>query len=99
MHIIQILKHVKFITLWHVEPLLGNDRKTSNYTTAVTRQRPVNSNRETAQFMLGCLAGHVGFVVDKVAGYLQVLQFSCNSHSSTAPHSSSIIQGWYKQAN
>jgi hypothetical protein len=31
--------------LWHVDTLLGNDRERSNYTTAVTRQRPVNSNR------------------------------------------------------
>jgi hypothetical protein len=23
--------------LWHVDPLLGNDRETSNYTTAVSR--------------------------------------------------------------
>jgi hypothetical protein len=32
--------------LWHVDLLLGNDSEISNYTTAVTRQRPVNSNRE-----------------------------------------------------
>jgi hypothetical protein len=31
--------------LWYVVPLLGNDREISNYTTAVTRQRPVNSYR------------------------------------------------------
>jgi hypothetical protein len=31
--------------MWHVDPLLGNDRETIK--TAVTRQRPVNSNRET----------------------------------------------------
>jgi hypothetical protein len=24
-----------FLVLWHVEPLLGNDREISNYTTAV----------------------------------------------------------------
>jgi hypothetical protein len=35
------------IILWHVDPLLGNDREISNYTTAVTRQRLVNSNRGT----------------------------------------------------
>jgi hypothetical protein len=35
----------EFNILWHVDPLLGNDREISNYTTAVTRQRPVNSNR------------------------------------------------------
>jgi hypothetical protein len=28
-------------------PLLGNDREISNYTTANTRQRLVNSNRRT----------------------------------------------------
>jgi hypothetical protein len=33
--------------LWHVDALLGNDRKISNYITAVTRQRPVNNNRGT----------------------------------------------------
>jgi hypothetical protein len=33
--------------LWHVDPLLGNDRETSNKTMAVTRQPPVNSNSET----------------------------------------------------
>jgi hypothetical protein len=31
--------------LWHVDLLLGNDNEIGNYTTAVTRQRPVNSNR------------------------------------------------------
>jgi hypothetical protein len=25
--------------LWHVDPLLGNDRETNNYTTAVTRRQ------------------------------------------------------------
>jgi hypothetical protein len=33
--------------MWHVDPLLGNDHKISNYTTAVTRQQPVNNNRGT----------------------------------------------------
>jgi hypothetical protein len=33
--------------LWHLDPLLGNDREISNYTTAVTRQQPVSSNRGT----------------------------------------------------
>jgi hypothetical protein len=33
--------------LWNVYALLGIDRDLSNYTTAVTRQRPVNSNRGT----------------------------------------------------
>jgi hypothetical protein len=33
--------------LWYVAPLVCNDRDISNYTTAVTRQRPVNSNRGT----------------------------------------------------
>jgi hypothetical protein len=31
--------------MWHVDTLLGNDRKISNYTTAVTSTRPVNSKR------------------------------------------------------
>jgi hypothetical protein len=32
--------------LWHVDPLLDNDREVSKYTTAVTRQRHVNSKRK-----------------------------------------------------
>jgi hypothetical protein len=28
--------------MWHVNPLLGNDREISDYTTVVTRQRPFN---------------------------------------------------------
>jgi hypothetical protein len=28
------------LILWHVDPLLGNGREISDYTTAVTRQRP-----------------------------------------------------------
>jgi hypothetical protein len=31
--------------LWYVYLLLGNDSEISNYTTAVTRQWPVNSKR------------------------------------------------------
>jgi hypothetical protein len=31
--------------LRHAEPLLGNGREISNYTMAVTRQWPTNSNR------------------------------------------------------
>jgi hypothetical protein len=34
-----------FYTLWHVDWMLSNDCEISNYTTAVTRQQPVNSNR------------------------------------------------------
>jgi hypothetical protein len=30
--------------MWHTDPLLGNDRKITNYTTPVFRQRLVNSN-------------------------------------------------------
>jgi hypothetical protein len=37
---------MQFLILWHVDPLLGNDRKTNNWTTAVTGQRPVNSIEE-----------------------------------------------------
>jgi hypothetical protein len=33
------------LILWHVDPLLGNRHEISDYTTAVTRQRPLNSNR------------------------------------------------------
>jgi hypothetical protein len=32
--------------LWHVDPLLGDDHEISNYTTAVTKQLPVNTNRK-----------------------------------------------------
>jgi hypothetical protein len=38
--------HIFFI-MGHVDPLLGNDHEISNYTMAVTRQRSINSNRET----------------------------------------------------
>jgi hypothetical protein len=38
-------------TLLYVDPLLGNDPETNNYTTTVTRQRPVNSNRGTLSSM------------------------------------------------
>jgi hypothetical protein len=33
------------LILWHVDPLLGNDSEIINYATAITRQRPVKSNR------------------------------------------------------
>jgi hypothetical protein len=33
--------------VWNVDPFLGNDRERSRYTTAVTRQQAVNSNRGT----------------------------------------------------
>jgi hypothetical protein len=36
---------IKRFILWHVDPLLGNDSEISYYTTTVTRQRPVKSNR------------------------------------------------------
>jgi hypothetical protein len=32
--------------MWHVDPSVGNDREISNYTTALSMQRSVNSNRE-----------------------------------------------------
>jgi hypothetical protein len=32
--------------MWHINPLLGNDRGIKNYTTAVTRQQTINNNRE-----------------------------------------------------
>jgi hypothetical protein len=38
---------VKYNMVWHVDPLPGNDNKIRKYTTTVTRQRPVNSNRRT----------------------------------------------------
>jgi hypothetical protein len=34
--------------LWHVDPLIGNKHETNNYTMAVTRQRPINSNKGMA---------------------------------------------------
>jgi hypothetical protein len=40
--------------------------------------------------------GHMGFVVDKVVGFLRVLQVFLPIIPSIAPHSSSaIIRGWY----
>jgi hypothetical protein len=33
--------------LWFVDPFEGNDHEISNYTTAVTRQQLLNSNRGT----------------------------------------------------
>jgi hypothetical protein len=41
------IKRVVVIIEWQVVHLLGNDREISNYTTAVTRQWPVNRNRKT----------------------------------------------------
>jgi hypothetical protein len=41
--------------LWHVDPLLGNDREISNHTTTFTRQGPVNSNRENVFSVLSVL--------------------------------------------
>jgi hypothetical protein len=35
------------LIVWHVDPMLGNDREISSYTTTVTRQLPVNRNRGT----------------------------------------------------
>jgi hypothetical protein len=35
------------IILSHVDPLLGNDSEISNHTMSVTKQRPINCNRET----------------------------------------------------
>jgi hypothetical protein len=37
--------------MWHADPLLGNDREISKCTTAVNRQRPVNSNRGAVFYM------------------------------------------------
>jgi hypothetical protein len=45
------------VILWHVDLLLGNDCEIRSYTTAVSRQRPVNSNREmvfSVQFVPRC---------------------------------------------
>jgi hypothetical protein len=36
---------LEITSLWHVDPLLGNDHEISNYTTAVTRQWHGNSDR------------------------------------------------------
>jgi hypothetical protein len=35
--------------LWHIDPLLGNDRETNNETTAVARQRPTRNNGSTVE--------------------------------------------------
>jgi hypothetical protein len=37
-------KQIRFI-LWHVDPLLGNDREISNYTTAVAKLWPCKQRR------------------------------------------------------
>jgi hypothetical protein len=74
--------------LWHLDPLLGNDREISNYTTAVTRQRPVNSNRGTVfsvRPVPGCyrwdqLAVAVGDLVGELELVREPLGFSrCES--------------------
>jgi hypothetical protein len=44
--------------LWNIDLLLGNDREISNYTTAVTRQRSLNSNRGTACSVRSVLRCH-----------------------------------------
>jgi hypothetical protein len=36
--IITVIIHEYLIILWHVDPLLGNDREMNSYTTAVARQ-------------------------------------------------------------
>jgi hypothetical protein len=38
----------------HVDPLLGHDREIGNYTTAVTRQRPVNIHKGKMFSMTRC---------------------------------------------
>jgi hypothetical protein len=35
--------------LWHVDPLLGNDRETSYYTTAIAKQWSANKHVSTAR--------------------------------------------------
>jgi hypothetical protein len=35
---------VELHILWHFNPLLGNDRETSNLKTTVTKQRPLNGD-------------------------------------------------------
>jgi hypothetical protein len=37
--------------MWHVVPLLDDDGEISNYTNAVTRQRPLNSKRGTVFYV------------------------------------------------
>jgi hypothetical protein len=47
--------HRSFLTdyiLWHVEPLLGNDRHISNYTTAVANNASPNKHVSTATIAL-----------------------------------------------
>jgi hypothetical protein len=43
--IIIIIIIIVEITVWHLDPLIGNDGKISNYKFAVTRQRSVNRKR------------------------------------------------------
>jgi hypothetical protein len=37
---------LQFLILWHADPLLGNDRQISNYTTVITGQRPKTETEE-----------------------------------------------------
>lgn len=50
------------IILWHMDLLLGSDQEVCSYTTAVTRQWPINSNRRTVFSVQSMLyAGHVSY--------------------------------------
>jgi hypothetical protein len=44
-HVLLPLRSDSFNILWHADTLLRNDREINNYTTAITRQQPINSNR------------------------------------------------------
>jgi hypothetical protein len=52
--------------LWHVDSLLGNDREISNYRIAVTRHRPVNSNRGVVFSVRSMPELYIGLVGEQV---------------------------------
>jgi hypothetical protein len=46
---ISIYIYIYIYILWHLYPLLGNDRETNNETTAVARQLPSRNNGSTGE--------------------------------------------------
>jgi hypothetical protein len=64
--------------MWHIDPLLGNDREISTYTRDVTRHRPVNNDRRTVfsvRSVLRCKQDMLGLewvgelVYERTAGF------------------------------
>jgi hypothetical protein len=59
-----MLKHIKRIILWHVDPLTGNECETKHYTTAVTG--PMTQTQQ-----LHCNRGSVFYVQSVPRCYMQ----------------------------